>query len=357
MRRSAVIPASTAAVILGAACLAAGSPAFAGDSSDTGGAAAVAKKRPAPRFPQSELEQNKQGWVQLGFVVTAKGKVVDPVIEASSGNRLFENAALEAVSDWRYEPATLDGEPVEQAFTRTMITFTIEDDRLRGVTKWFAAESKRVGGALDAGALQEARERIDKMWLRPDLNAFEQAWLAILESEYAAKSGDADSRLDWLDKAAVGDGRWLPGDKYIDALLTITALKLDSGDFSGALEGWSKLSALDTGERDLSGLDGYIRELEEIVASDSIIAVDARLERAEGCETCEPRWRYEPLRHEFAFSRIEGNVENFELRCERHRLGGVPAEGPKWRIPDAWGACHVIVSGGAGATFRFLELP
>jgi len=42
-------------------------------------------KRIAPHYPRSELTQGRQGWVQLSYVVTTAGEIVDPVVENSSG--------------------------------------------------------------------------------------------------------------------------------------------------------------------------------------------------------------------------------------------------------------------------------
>ena len=97
------------------------------DSTLHRGVSAKPVKRTPPLYPRAELERNQQGWVQMSYVVTPEGEVIDPVVEDSSGSRLFERAALRTVKNWSYEPATWDDQPVQQCQTKVMITFALED--------------------------------------------------------------------------------------------------------------------------------------------------------------------------------------------------------------------------------------
>ena len=321
------------------------------------GTFAIPTVREAPRFPRSELRRNRQGWVQISHIVDVNGRLRDPVIEDSSGNQWFERAAMEAVLDWRFEPATWDGEPVEQSMTRVMITFTLDEDQLRGVTRPFARAASDVVASIADGRLAAARETIDRMWLRPTLNVFEQSQLWLLEFEHARAVGNSDRQLETLGKAAVGGGRWLPTETYINTLIMKTALQLDADDFSGALASWATLNELDLGGRDLSQLAGFIRDVEGIVSGDRIIAVTARLEPRLGCSTCNADWQYAPLRREFSFSKIDGRLDRFELRCDWRRIADTPSEDRSWTIPADWGDCQIIVFGDEGTTFRLMEIP
>lgn len=76
--------------------------------------AAEAISKPAPEYPGFALAQGKEGWVIVSYVISPTGEVVEPMIEDSSGTEAFERAAMRAVEDWRYAPATWNGEPVER---------------------------------------------------------------------------------------------------------------------------------------------------------------------------------------------------------------------------------------------------
>ena len=60
-------------------------------------------------------------------VVSEDGEVIEPMIEDSSGNEDFEREALRTVERWVYEPATVNGEPVEQALTQIKMIFQMEE--------------------------------------------------------------------------------------------------------------------------------------------------------------------------------------------------------------------------------------
>ena len=65
----------------------------------------------APIYPHSQKNLGLSGEVLVSFVVDEHGRVRDPVaIEAT--NREFADAALRAVTRWRFEPGKRNGMPV-----------------------------------------------------------------------------------------------------------------------------------------------------------------------------------------------------------------------------------------------------
>jgi TonB family protein len=72
----------------------------------------------APDFPEAARRKGTNGWVEVVFTVTPKGTVADAEVRSSSPEEVFDDAAIKAVKQWRFEPATKDGQPVA---TRTMI--------------------------------------------------------------------------------------------------------------------------------------------------------------------------------------------------------------------------------------------
>ena len=64
-----------------------------------------------PQFPAAALQERLQGTVVIELMVTTDGRAADLTIIESAGD-LLDHAVLEAVSRWRFEPATLAGEPV-----------------------------------------------------------------------------------------------------------------------------------------------------------------------------------------------------------------------------------------------------
>src|SRR5262249_29081980 len=62
-------------------------------------------------YPDSERERGENAAVLLTISINAEGKVVDATVERSAGEA-FDAAAIEAVKQFEFEPARVDGNPV-----------------------------------------------------------------------------------------------------------------------------------------------------------------------------------------------------------------------------------------------------
>ncbi len=80
-----------------------------------------------PTFPESALEQAREGWVLLEFNVTDTGRVSRAEVIEGQPPGLFEEASLEAVNKWRFKPRVKDGERVGQANMRVRITLQTDN--------------------------------------------------------------------------------------------------------------------------------------------------------------------------------------------------------------------------------------
>ncbi len=65
-----------------------------------------------PRYPPAALRRRQSGTVLVRVDVDASGMPARVVLEQRSGSRDLDRAALEAVRDWRFQPAQRDGQPV-----------------------------------------------------------------------------------------------------------------------------------------------------------------------------------------------------------------------------------------------------
>lgn len=61
--------------------------------------------QPQPRYPQRALEAEKEGSVRLRITIGPDGSVTDAQVVSSRPPGWFENAALAAVRNWRYQPS------------------------------------------------------------------------------------------------------------------------------------------------------------------------------------------------------------------------------------------------------------
>jgi protein TonB len=84
------------------------------------------EKYVAPRYPTAALRRAQEGWVDLDFTVASDGAVTDIAVRGASPSGVFEDAAIKAVSQWRYVPVKRNGRPVEQR-ARLRMRFAVQE--------------------------------------------------------------------------------------------------------------------------------------------------------------------------------------------------------------------------------------
>jgi TonB family protein len=65
-----------------------------------------------PTYPMRAVNGKIEGWVDVEFTVAETGKVKDVSVRAASTPGVFDDAAVRAVSQWRYKPVLRDAKPV-----------------------------------------------------------------------------------------------------------------------------------------------------------------------------------------------------------------------------------------------------
>ena len=135
-------------------------------------------------YPRRAQQRGQEGWVDVSYVVQPDGTVTDPIVDDSSGIREFENAAIKAVKQWKFEPATVNGKPVEQCHTRTRLTFAFDDHQLVA-TRNFIRRLKRAQKQIEEGDLEAANSSIDETMERGEWTLYEYARLWFLKAQVA----------------------------------------------------------------------------------------------------------------------------------------------------------------------------
>lgn len=80
----------------------------------------------SPIYPPSALEREVEGSATVKFTLTAEGGVTNLRIIHVTGSRLFGQAAMDAIRQWKFTPVTVAGIPVVQPMTEEFI-FHIQD--------------------------------------------------------------------------------------------------------------------------------------------------------------------------------------------------------------------------------------
>jgi len=66
-----------------------------------------------PQYPFLAKRNNIEGSVTLRFIVDTEGNVVEPEVTKSEPEGVFDEAALEAISKYKFKPAVKDGKNVD----------------------------------------------------------------------------------------------------------------------------------------------------------------------------------------------------------------------------------------------------
>jgi len=77
----------------------------------------IADTRVTPEYPPAAKAAGFPGTVVVAAVVNSDGSVgVVEVVESSGGKLGFDEAAMDAMSKWRFSPARVDGEAVDSVY-------------------------------------------------------------------------------------------------------------------------------------------------------------------------------------------------------------------------------------------------
>ena len=144
--------------------------------------APVRKKHVDPEYPKSQIESGKDVELVLELIIDGEGKVEKATIVTSGGPE-FDEAALEAVKQWEFEPGTRDGRPVHSKI-RVPFHFTPPQGVARGTS------------TIPSQATEEERHRVKPIPAAPRGVTEEEPEEAIIRGRLDAPSrGASDFNL------------------------------------------------------------------------------------------------------------------------------------------------------------------
>lgn len=79
-----------------------------------------------PRYPEAARDSNREGSVLVEVRIQANGRAGEVTVAHSSGSRLLDTAAVNAVKQWRWEPARRGDAPIEST-ARYRVRFVLEE--------------------------------------------------------------------------------------------------------------------------------------------------------------------------------------------------------------------------------------
>jgi protein TonB len=88
--------------------------------------AATPLVRIEPKYPPAAARDGINGWVQLRFNIAADGRVTDVRVLAAEPRRVFEQEAIRALKNWKYQPKLENGRAVAQSDLEVQLDFRLD---------------------------------------------------------------------------------------------------------------------------------------------------------------------------------------------------------------------------------------
>jgi len=79
-----------------------------------------------PVYPPRALRAGIEGVVTVEFIITTDGSVKDPVIIKADPPEIFDQAVIQAIRKWKFNPEVADGKSIEKR-ARQDIRFTLKN--------------------------------------------------------------------------------------------------------------------------------------------------------------------------------------------------------------------------------------
>ncbi|MDK2777677.1 MAG: energy transducer TonB [Pseudomonadota bacterium] len=80
----------------------------------------------APTYPRRAAQRGIEGYVVVEFTVTTLGTVIDPHVIEADPPGIFDRAAMQAVTKFKYKPKMENGKPLEVKGVRNIIRFELD---------------------------------------------------------------------------------------------------------------------------------------------------------------------------------------------------------------------------------------
>lgn len=298
--------------------------------------------------PEGRSGMPMEGWIVLRYSVMADGTTADVRAIDRMPPMLPDRAAVAAVEDQRFEPATADGAAIDWYNNEVVIVFDAEQVPA-GPTPLFLqgyreAEALFTENEFDKALKRNERligmesSRLGEFALAQMQNAVINMRLNDTHAAYAAIARATDPRIPGLQ-----------GNDLAVALQYRNVLELQLGDAVGALATYARRTALGPVAAD-DPMAARVGAFEEALAGDAAIAIRGRL--ADG------RWRHMLTRRTFAFGEVEaGGLDAIGVECDRRRAELEYAPDSEWSLPDSWGECLLTVAGRRDTAFVLYEFP
>ncbi|MFT5756705.1 MAG: TonB family protein [Alteromonadaceae bacterium] len=338
-----------------------------------------------PKYPINEAKSGRDGWVVMSYVIEPNGSTSNILIEDSSGSRGFEREALKALKKWSYQPASENGENIQQCKNTVQLDFKMKRKQ-SGVTKKFYRLYNHFNEALKQNNQEDIANYYPKIKTFKLNTHLESYYKFSILAEYEKNKKNKTAQLNYLNKAL----RFSESYSYFNKLrndedVIAAAIKMKNGQKHEAIqvESLSKTDKINEQnfylnyhsklllELDLNKVSAALNSIdhlllltvnkkqhpsyqkqkqliEQLIQSPKPIATVGNI----GEKTF---WQHSLLRDQFSFIDIKGKLTKIDLRCSNKRHLYTINDKSTWTIPQNWQGCSVYIYGEDNASFTLVE--
>lgn len=289
-----------------------------------------------------DLDAGIAGWAEVSFMIDTQGRPYELTVTRSTGNPKLNEVARNVVTEARFEPASLNGKPVEAGYQLKVVLNNNE----AGTSRAFNDAYEKLTKAATAGDRAAADAAMQRLKIT---NLYEDAYFGMATYFYARKWGDETQQLEGLQRAIAEDDQahFLPGDLFKWALQVSLQLQVKQALYAEALDTYQKLQKLGMDKATSARLEPLVAQLQKIRGDDSSYAVSGTMP--------EGSWNLHLFKRHFQAEVSEGYLSQVKLRCEKNYVFFTFDPNLQYQIASKDGDCHMELIGAPGTKFKLFQ--
>lgn len=298
-------------------------------------------KRSTSSYPPLELKKNNSGSALLTFMVDKEGNTFEPLVINSTA-KAFEKYAVTAVNNYKFEPATLNKQPIESVFTVNVL-FLVHGQR-DNVSQIFNRSFKKAKKELKKKVPNQKNvlKNIISMEKSTNMTPYSHAYLNLVKQDYFGKLGDKQSQIDALNQIFLFESKAKNEDNFLDKESKISMGRLltlryiETQQYAAAINTYTKLNKVDPEAKSM--FQDAFTQINDIYISDKITSAQINITE-NGYTTLDL------FKNKFGFENTTGEIKNIKLRCDKKFASLDYSTDLEFQIPASWGKCQLEVIG------------
>jgi TonB family protein len=312
---------------------------------------AKATNKPPPVFPEFDASHDSEGWVRIGFTIDSEGSTRNVVVLDRMGSERMISAAISAVKNWDYKPATLNGQPADQFNNTAEVLYELQTGQTRAVHDNVIKLYETGRDLVNKGKYAEGIATLESA-TEERLNLFEQAMISFALAYAYQLSNNPQKALPYIRHAMIEDGRYL--EKRIANPAKRLRIRLEAMAGNPRYVACAP-SLAETDDFDPTGTDR--KDLTRIIGS-TVSLLKSITPYVRAARVPEPASDGHPgvwERKKFSFTSITGTLTKFRVNCVVHLVEDDVKLANQWSTPEFSGPCTLRVWGEPGTTFKLVE--